>query len=103
MDLYLSQLETEEGYQKILELQKENIPKEVHIFKGFPCHEEGNTSEIVVMIMIGDHIEIEDPLKEGDIKVKMEGHPIEEDTRIEDTLGEGTPIKMGDPLEEEAP
>ena len=30
----------------------------------------------------------------------MEGHQIE-DTRIEDTLGEGTPIKMGDPLEEE--
>ena len=55
------------------------------------------------MIMIADHTEIKDPLTEGDIKVKMEGHPIEEDTRIEDTLGEGTPIEMGDPLKEEAP
>ena len=53
--------------------------------------------------MIGDHIEIKDPLKEGDIKVKMEGHPIEEDTRLEDTLGEDTPIKMGDPLERRPP
>ena len=55
----------------------------------------------MILIMIGDHIEIKDPLKEGDIKVRMEGHQIEEDTRIEDTLGEGTPIEMGDPLEEE--
>ena len=55
----------------------------------------------MILIMIGDHIEIEDPLKEGDIKVRTEGHQIEEGTRIEDTLGEGTPIEMGDPLEEE--
>ena len=54
----------------------------------------------MILLMIGDHTEIEDPLKEGDIKVRMEGHQIEEGTRIEDTLGEGTPIEMGDPLEE---
>ena len=55
----------------------------------------------MILIIIGDHIEIEDPLKEGDIKVRMEGHQVEEDTRIEDTIGEGTPIEMGDLLEEE--
>ena len=48
-------------------------------------------------------MEIEDPLKEEDIKVRMGGHLIEEDIRIEDTLGEGTLIEMGDPLEEEDP
>ena len=50
-----------------------------------------------------DHIEIKDPLKEGDIKVKTEGHQMKEGTRIEDTLEEGTPIKMEGPLEEEVP
>ena len=87
----------------MLGLQNENIPKEAHIFKGPLCHEKGNIPERVVMILIivEDHIEIKDPLKEGDIKVRMEGHQIEEGTRIEDTLGVGTQIKMGDPLEEE--
>ena len=58
MDLYLSQLETEEGYWRILGLNK-NIPKMVHICKGLLCHAEGNIWEIVVMII--DHIEIGDP------------------------------------------
>ena len=57
----------------------------------------------MILIMIGEHIEIEDPLKEGDIIVKMEGHQIEEDAQIEDTLGEGTPTEMEDPIEEEVP
>ena len=80
----------------MLGLWNENIPKEAHIFKG-PLHHKGNIQERVVMILlkIGDHTEIEDPLKEGDIKVRMKGHQREEGTRIEDTLGEG------DPLEEE--
>ena len=103
MDLHLSQQETKEGCQKTLGLWNEDIPNEAHIFKGPPHCKEGNILERVVMIliMIGDHIEIEDPLKEGDIEVKMEGHQIEEDTRIEDTLGEGIPTEMEDPLEEE--
>ena len=84
-------------------MEGEYSKKKAHIFKGPLCHKEGNIWERVVMIliMIGDHIEIKDPLKEEDIKVRMEGHQVEEDTRIEDTLGEGTPIKMEDPLEEE--
>ena len=56
---------------------------------------------VVIILLIGDHIEIEDPLKEVDTTVKMGGHQIEEDTRIEDTLGEGTPTKMEDHLEGE--
>ena len=74
MDLYLSQLETEEGYQRILGLNK-NIPKMVHIFKGLLCHAEGNIWEIVVMII--DHIEIGDPLKEEGIQIRMEDCLIE--------------------------
>ena len=105
MDLYLSQQETEDDCQKILGLWNENVPKEEHIFKGPPRHEEGNMPERVVMIliMIGDHMGIEDPLKEGDIKVRMEGHQIEEGTRIKDILGEGTPIEMGDPWKRRSP
>ena len=57
----------------------------------------------MILIVIEDHIEIEDPLKGEDIKVRMGGHQIEEDIKIEDTLGEGTPIEMGDPLIMEDP
>ena len=42
-------------------------------------------------------------MKEEVIKVRMAGHQIEEDTRMENTLGEGIQIKMGDPLEEKDP
>ena len=48
-------------------------------------------------------MEIGDPLKEKDIKVRMGGHQIEGAIKIEDTLGEGVPTKMGDPLGEEDP
>ena len=49
----------------------------------------------VMMIMsIEDHIGIGDPLKEGDIQVKVEGHLIKEDIQIEDLLGEDIPIEM---------
>ena len=68
--------------------------------KGPPPHEGGNIQERVVMV---DHIKIEDPLNEGGIKVKMGGHQTKEDTSMEDTLEEGTQIKMEGPLEEEAP
>ena len=74
MHLYLSQLETEEGYWRILGLNK-NIPKMVHIFKGPLCHAEGNIWEIVVMII--DHIEIRYPLKEEGIQIRMEDCLIE--------------------------
>ena len=55
----------------------------------------------MMIISIEDHIEIEDPLKEVGIPVRMEGHLIEEDTQIEGLLEEGTSIEMEDPLEEE--
>ena len=104
MDLYLSHLEIEEDCQRIRDLNKD-ISKRVHISEGLLHHAEGNILVRVVMtlIVIEDHIEIEDLLKEEDIKIKMGGHQIEEDIKIEDILGEGIPIKMGDPLEEEDP
>ena len=83
MGQYLLQQEVllEEECRKILDLQNEDIPKEVHIFKGPPYHKEGNIPMRVVRIIIpiGDHIEIGDPLKEEDIQVRVGGHPNEED------------------------
>ena len=51
----------------------------------------------MIIIVVEEHKEIEDPLKEEDTKVRMGGHQIEEPIRIEDTLGEGIQIEMGDP------
>ena len=68
------------------------------------CQEGRNIQEEVVMIMIiENHIEIKEPLREGDIQIKVEGPLTREDTLIEDLLEEDTPIEMEDPLEEEDP
>ena len=82
--------------RKILDLRDKNIPKEVHMYKEPPYHEEGNIQENAAMMimLIEDHIGIRNPLKEGDIPVKVEGHLIEEYTWIEDLLGESIPIEM---------
>ena len=45
----------------------------------------------MVMMIIESHIEIGDPLREGDIQIKMEGLLTEETTLIEDLLEEDTP------------
>ena len=55
----------------------------------------------MMMMIIEGHIGIEDPLREGDIQIKVEGSLTKEDTLIEDLLEEDTPIEMEDPLEEE--
>ena len=49
-----------------------------------PYQEGGNSQEKVVMMimLIEGHIEIKDPLTEGDIQIKVEGHLIEEDILI---------------------
>ena len=53
------------------------------------------------MMIIEGHIEIENPLREGDIQTKV-GDPLtEQDTLIEDLLEEDIPIEKEDPLEEE--
>ena len=57
----------------------------------------------MILIVMGDHIEIEGPLKEEGTKVRMEDHQIEEIIRIEDILKEGIRIKEEDPLDEEDP
>ena len=74
----------------------------VHIFKGLLCHTEGNFWDIVVMII--DHIEIGDPLKEEGIHIGMEDHLIEEGILIgiEDLLEEED-ILDEDPLMVEDP
>ena len=105
MGQYLFQQEIISGdkCQKILDQRDGDIPKVACIYKKHLYHEEGNIQEKAAMMImsIDDHIGIRDPLKEGDIPVKVEGHLIEEDTQIEDSLGEGTPIEMEGPLEEE--
>ena len=60
------------------------------MYKEPPYHKGGNIQEKVVMMimLIEGHIGIGDPLREGDIQVKVEGHLIEEDIWIEDLLGE---------------
>ena len=72
-----------------------------------PLHcKEGNIQKRVVMMVIptGDHIEIGDPLKEGDIKVIVEGHQIKEDIPIEmEGLPEEEDILEEDPLMMENP
>ena len=69
------------------------------MYKEPPCQEGGNIQEKVVMMtmLIEDHIEIEDPLREEDIQIKVEGHLIEEDTLIGDLLEEDISIEMEDP------
>ena len=98
-DLYLFHIELEEGCQRIQDLNKD-ISERVHIFERLLHHAEGNILVRVVMILIviEEYMEIKDPLKEEDIKVRMEGHKIEETIRIEDTLGEGIQIEVGRPL-----
>ena len=46
------------------------------MYKEPPYQEGGNIQEKVVMMtmLIEDHIEIEDPLREGDIQIKVEDH-----------------------------
>ena len=70
--------------------------------KGHLCQEGGNIQEEIVMMMIIEgHIEIEDPLREEDIQTKV-GDPLtEEDKLIEDLLEKDIPIEMEEPLEEE--
>ena len=68
-----------------------------------PPHQEGGKiqEEMTIMMTIEGHIEIGDPLREGDIQIKVEDPLTEEDTLIEDLLEEGMPTKMEDPPEEE--
>ena len=84
-----------------------DISKKVHIFKELPHHAEGNILEIVVMIIIEDHIEIEDPLKEKGIQTRVEDHLIEggipigiEDLLEEEDTLEEDPLMVEDPLME---
>ena len=76
-----------------------------NLFEELPHHTEENiwVRVVTILIVIGEHMKIEDLLKEEDTKVRMGGHQIEEAIRIEDILGEGIQIKMGDPLEEKDP
>ena len=69
--------------------------------RRLPCQEGGNIQEEMAMMMtIEGHTEIGDPLREGDIQIKV-GDPLtEEDTLIEDLLEEDIPIEMEEPLEE---
>ena len=45
-----------------------------------------------MMMTIEGHIEIGDPLREGNIQIKVEDPLTKEDILIEDLLEEGTPI-----------
>ena len=98
MVLYLFNLDLEEECQRMQESNK-------NVFEGLLHHIEENILVRVVMmlIMIGDHIEIEGLLKEDGTKVRMGGHQIEETIMIEDILGEVIQIKMGGPRKRKTP
>ena len=55
----------------------------------------------MVIMSIEDHIGIGNPLKEGGIQVKVEGHLIEGETQIEELLKKDIPIEMEGLPEEE--
>ena len=57
----------------------------------------------MILIMIGDHIEIAGPLKEEGPKVIMEDHLKEDITKVEDIFGEIIQVEMEDPLMMEDP
>ena len=57
----------------------------------------------MMIMLIEDHTEIEDPLREGDIQIKVEGHLIKEDILIEDLLGEDILIEREDPQKRRIP
>ena len=70
--------------------------------QGLPHQEGGNIQEEMLLLMIIEgHIEIEDPLREGNIQTKVGDCLTEEDILIEDLLEEDIPIEMEDPLEGE--
>ena len=75
--MYLFHLGPEEDCQRIQDLNKD-ISKRVCIFKGLLHNAEGNILVRVVMMLlvIREHMEIKDPLKEEDIKVKN-GRPLD--------------------------
>ena len=58
---------------------------------------------VMILIMIGEHIEIAGPLKEEGPKVIMEDHLKEDATKVEEIMGEIIQVKMDDPLMMEDP
>ena len=59
--------------------------------RSLHAKKEGISRRKVMMMIIEGHIEIGDPLREGDIQIKVEDPLTEEDTLIEDLLEEVTP------------
>ena len=96
MVLYLFDLDLEEEWLGMQESK--------NLFEELLHHIENiHMRVVVILIVTGEHMEIEGPLREEDTKVRMGGHWIEETIRIEDILKEVIQVEMGDPLEEEDP
>ena len=76
-----------------------------NLFEELPHHtgEKIWMKVVMILMVIGGHMKIKGPLNEEDTKVRMGGHWIGETIGIEDILGEGIQVKMGDPLEEGRP
>ena len=64
---------------------------------------ENIQEEMAIMMVLEGHIEIGDPLREGDIQTKVGDLLTEEDTLIEDLLEEDIPIEMEDPWKRRIP
>ena len=92
MVLYLFDLDLEEECQRMQESNK-------NLFEGLLYHIEENilVRLVMILIVIGKHMMIEGPLKQEGTKVRMGGHQIEKNIRIEDILEEGIQLKVETP------
>ena len=106
-ELFLWGILPEDRWIKFQDELSETPPKEAPVCRELPQLEEESTQEETVIAMaLEDHIEIGDPLIEGDILTEV-GDPLTDDTlvddplMVEDLLEEDILMEMGDPLEEE--
>ena len=85
---------------KFLGQLNDNHLKETHIYKELPLPEAENTErKKVIMMGLGGHVEVGDPLMKEDILTRVGDLLTEEDILIEDLLEEDILIEMEDSLE----
>ena len=86
----------------------ETPPKETPTYRELLQQEESIWKKTVMVMVLVDHIDIRDPLIEGEILIEV-GDPLtkedilmeEDPMMVEGHLEEDTPMEMGDPLEGE--
>ena len=108
LDLFLWEILLEDRWMDFEDELNETSPKEAPMCRELPqLGEESTQQETVIVMVLKDHIEIRDPLIEGDILMEVGDLLTKEDTlvenplMVEDPLEEDIQMEMEDPLEEE--